>query len=68
MAPTRELACQIEIECQKFAKIQGITSCCIYGGAPPGPQKASLAKNPHVIIATPGRLVDMMGQGACRCV
>ena len=65
LAPTRELAVQIEVECQKFAKIQGVTSVCLYGGVPIPPQKAALAKGPHVVIATPGRICDLMNQGAC---
>jgi len=65
LAPTRELAVQIEVECQKFAKIQGISSVCLYGGVPVGPQKGALGKGPHVVIATPGRICDLMNQGAC---
>jgi len=65
LAPTRELAVQIELECQKFAKIQGISSVCVYGGVPVGPQKSLLGKGPHVVIATPGRICDLMNQGAC---
>ena len=62
LAPTRELAVQIEIECQKFAKIQGISSVCVYGGVPVGPQKTLLGKGPQVVIATPGRICDLMNQ------
>ena len=45
---------QIEAECQKFGAVQNISSACIYGGVPIGPQKQALAKGVHVVIATPG--------------
>ena len=63
LAPTRELAVQIEAECQKFARVQSVSSVCVYGGVPIGGQKAQLSKGPHVCIATPGRLCDLMNQG-----
>jgi ATP-dependent RNA helicase DDX5/DBP2 len=55
LAPTRELAIQIEAECQKYC---GATSCTVYGGVPKPPQVKELKKKPFVVIATPGRLVD----------
>jgi ATP-dependent RNA helicase DDX5/DBP2 len=63
LAPTRELANQIQVECTKFGSVQGVSSCCIYGGVPLGPQKAELAAGRQVVIATPGRLCDLMKQG-----
>ena len=38
----------------------GITSTCIYGGAPKAKQRADLFKGRHVVIATPGRLIDFL--------
>ena len=66
LAPTRELACQIEAESQKFGNPAGIHSACAYGGAPKGPQLGQIRRGPHVLIATPGRLNDYLKMGAVR--
>lgn len=63
LAPTRELACQIFEEAKKFGKLANIRSCCLYGGAPKWPQIQSILTDPHVVIATPGRLNDLVGMG-----
>ena len=47
LAPTRELAMQIEVECQKFGMPLGIRSVCCYGGAPKG-QRFSLKNLEHL--------------------
>ncbi|KAJ1917924.1 ATP-dependent RNA helicase dbp2 [Mycoemilia scoparia] len=60
LAPTRELAVQIQNECSKFGQSCGIRSTCIYGGASKGPQEQALRKGVHICIATPGRLIDML--------
>ena len=61
LAPTRELAVQINAECEKFGKHAGITSTCVYGGAPIGAQQSALSKiKPTVVVATPGRLCDLL--------
>jgi ATP-dependent RNA helicase DDX5/DBP2 len=60
LAPTRELAMQIEAECQKFARTSQIVSCCAFGGMPKGPQIGKLMRGVHIIIATPGRLNDFL--------
>ncbi|KAL5544109.1 hypothetical protein UlMin_007893 [Ulmus minor] len=62
LAPTRELAVQIQEEAAKFGSRTGtsIRSTCIYGGAPKGPQIRDLRRGVEVIIATPGRLIDML--------
>eukprot|EP00808_Paulinella_micropora_P005165 g49788.t1 len=65
LAPTRELASQIEVEAQKFGKHAGINSTCVYGGAPQGPQLRALRGGVHVVIATPGRLNDFLERAAC---
>eukprot|EP00930_Biecheleria_cincta_P073173 TRINITY_DN604_c1_g1_i1.p1 TRINITY_DN604_c1_g1~~TRINITY_DN604_c1_g1_i1.p1 ORF type:complete len:723 (-),score=123.18 TRINITY_DN604_c1_g1_i1:195-2168(-) len=59
MAPTRELAVQIQEEADKFAKPDIVTVCC-YGGAPKGPQADSLRSGVHGVIGTPGRINDFM--------
>lgn len=63
LAPTRELACQIQTECSKFGSSSRIRNTCVYGGAPKGPQIRDLAKGVEICIATPGRLIDMLEAG-----
>lgn len=60
LAPTRELAVQIQQEASKFGTSSKIKNTCIYGGAPKGPQIRDLQKGVEVVIATPGRLIDML--------
>merc|ERR1719361_87829 len=60
VAPTRELACQIEVETTRFAQPLGLTMCCVYGGAPKHPQLQKLRGGVDMIIATPGRLLDFI--------
>ncbi|EYU21378.1 hypothetical protein MIMGU_mgv1a004869mg [Erythranthe guttata] len=60
LAPTRELAVQIQQEATKFGASSKIKSTCIYGGVPKGPQVRDLQKGVEVVIATPGRLIDML--------
>ncbi|GBG90510.1 hypothetical protein CBR_g50854 [Chara braunii] len=60
LAPTRELAVQIQQEANKFGTSSRIKSTCVYGGAPKGPQIRDLQKGVEVVIATPGRLIDML--------
>lgn len=60
LAPTRELAVQIQNECHKFGSSSRIKSTCVYGGAPKGPQANDLRRGVEIVIATPGRLIDML--------
>ncbi|KAL8465573.1 hypothetical protein ACS0TY_034890 [Phlomoides rotata] len=60
LAPTRELAVQIQEEAAKFGSHANIRSTCIYGGAPKGPQIRDLKRGVEIVIATPGRLIDML--------
>ncbi len=60
IAPTRELAVQIQQECDKFGASSRIKNTCVYGGAPRGPQMATLRGGVEIVIATPGRLIDML--------
>ena len=60
LAPTRELACQILDETQKFGRPIGIRSVCCYGGAPKYPQIAALDRGVECVIATPGRINDLI--------
>jgi ATP-dependent RNA helicase DDX5/DBP2 len=63
LAPTRELAVQIQAEITKFGKSSRIRNTCVYGGVPKGPQIRDLSRGVEVCIATPGRLIDMLEAG-----
>ncbi|KAF9157797.1 ATP-dependent RNA helicase dbp2 [Mortierella sp. AD011] len=60
LAPTRELAVQIQQECTKFGSSSRIKNTCVYGGVPRGPQIRDLSRGVEICIATPGRLIDML--------
>ncbi|MCX5716187.1 MAG: DEAD/DEAH box helicase [Candidatus Omnitrophica bacterium] len=60
LAPTRELAIQISVAFKDLAQPFDIKTACLIGGAPMDPQVQALRKNPRVVIATPGRLIDHM--------
>ncbi|KKQ40997.1 MAG: DEAD/DEAH box helicase domain protein [Candidatus Magasanikbacteria bacterium GW2011_GWA2_37_8] len=60
--PTRELAIQVEEVMQKLGGKLGLRTVVIIGGAHMDRQKRSLRQNPHVVIATPGRLIDHIQQ------
>jgi len=62
LAPTRELALQIHEAFEGIIYAFGMRAACLIGGAPMGPQIETLRKGPRVVIATPGRLIDHMGQ------
>jgi ATP-dependent RNA helicase RhlE len=62
LAPTRELAIQIEEAFQPIAHAFGMRTACLIGGAPMYEQVQALRRGPRVVIATPGRLIDHMGQ------
>ncbi|XP_035263957.1 ATP-dependent RNA helicase DDX3X-like isoform X8 [Anguilla anguilla] len=63
LAPTRELALQIYDEARKFAYRSKVRPCVVYGGADIGQQIRDLERGCHLLVATPGRLVDMMERG-----
>eukprot|EP00559_Dactyliosolen_fragilissimus_P008716 CAMPEP_0184855502 /NCGR_PEP_ID=MMETSP0580-20130426/731_1 /TAXON_ID=1118495 /ORGANISM="Dactyliosolen fragilissimus" /LENGTH=588 /DNA_ID=CAMNT_0027350029 /DNA_START=52 /DNA_END=1821 /DNA_ORIENTATION=+ len=60
LAPTRELACQIMDETRKFGRPFGVISACCYGGSSKFPQIAQLQRGVDCIIATPGRINDLI--------
>lgn len=64
MAPTHELALQIESVFKTLGKYTRITSFCIHGGVDQHPQIQQLNKGVDVLIATPGRLFDLVSQKA----
>jgi len=63
MAPTRELAIQIQEEANRFGKTSNIKNTCCYGGAPRHEQKQDLRDGVEIVIATPGRLIDFLDSG-----
>lgn len=63
LAPTRELALQIEESFNAYAAYLHTKSLAIFGGVPQGRQVAALKKGIDVLIATPGRLLDLIQQG-----
>ena len=63
LAPTRELAVQIEDEAEKLGKYLPISMGCFYGGVSYGPQFDKLRDNVQMIIGTPGRIIDLIQQG-----
>jgi len=66
LEPTRELAAQVETAFRDFARFTDLSITVVFGGVGYGRQRESLQKGADVVIATPGRLLDLMGQGACR--
>ena len=63
MAPTRELAVQIQQDADKFGGNSKIKNVCLYGGAPKRDQAQKLERGVEIVIATPGRLIDFMESG-----
>jgi ATP-dependent RNA helicase RhlE len=64
LAPTRELAVQIEDDVQGFTYHTDLTSIAVYGGVPMDPQERAVKAGVDIIVATPGRLMDHMRNGA----
>lgn len=63
LAPTRELAQQVEGVANQFGFPAGVRTCCVYGGASRGPQIRELERGVEICIATPGRLIDFLDSG-----
>jgi ATP-dependent RNA helicase RhlE len=66
LAPTRELAIQIGEEFRTYGKYLPLRHTVIYGGVSQRPQVAALLRGVDILVATPGRLLDLMGQGRLR--
>ena len=62
MTPTRELAAQIGESFQTYGKHLSLTCTVIFGGVPQRAQERALKRGPDILVATPGRLLDLMGQ------
>jgi superfamily II DNA/RNA helicase len=63
LAPTRELVGQIHASLLPLAKAAGLSTVVVYGGVGQNPQVTALKKGVDIVIACPGRLEDLMGQG-----
>lgn len=66
LAPTRELAAQIDQSIHTYGKHLRISSTVIFGGVGQGPQVHALNRGVDILVATPGRLLDLMNQGHVR--
>jgi ATP-dependent RNA helicase RhlE len=63
LEPTRELAAQVELDFRDLGKHTHLRAATVYGGVGFGPQTQALRSGFDIIVATPGRLLDHMGQG-----
>lgn len=63
LTPTRELAIQITAEIKKLAPVVGASVLAAYGGQDVDAQIRKLQRAPHIVVATPGRLIDHMNRG-----
>jgi ATP-dependent RNA helicase RhlE len=66
LAPTRELAIQIHAEIESLARYTRLTAITVFGGVNAGPQIRALRRVPDIIVACPGRLLDLIGSGDAR--
>lgn len=60
LAPTRELSLQIYAEAKKFGKVYNVNVVCCYGGGSKWEQSKALEQGAEVVVATPGRMIDMV--------
>lgn len=63
LSPTRELAAQITQSFQAYGRSTGVRAAAVFGGVAQGPQVRALQQGVDVLIATPGRLLDLISQG-----
>lgn len=66
LVPTRELAAQVCESFKRYGSQLQLATTVIYGGVGQGPQVSALRRGVDILVATPGRLVDLMGQGHLR--
>ena len=64
LSPTRELAAQIAENVRKYSRYLGLSVQCVFGGVPVNAQKRKLQNGVDVLVATPGRLLDLIDQKA----
>jgi superfamily II DNA/RNA helicase len=65
LVPTRELATQVTTVLKPLARAMNLWVTTIYGGVAYGPQVNALQRKTDIVVATPGRLADLIGQGEC---
>jgi superfamily II DNA/RNA helicase len=65
LVPTRELATQVQTVLSPLADAMGLTVATIFGGTPQRPQVTALRNRADIVVACPGRLADLIGQGHC---
>ena len=63
LTPTRELALQINASFRAYGRHLPFRTAVVLGGVPMGAQIKALSKKPEIVVATPGRLIDLIGQG-----
>jgi ATP-dependent RNA helicase RhlE len=63
LAPTRELALQIAESFRDYGRHLPFRTAVVFGGVGQGPQVEALRRNTEIVVATPGRLLDLIGQG-----
>ncbi len=66
LAPTRELAAQIDANCKEYSRYLKITHTVIFGGVSQKPQVRAIYRGVDILVATPGRLLDLVGQKRLR--
>ncbi len=66
LEPTRELAAQVETAMRDFARFTDLRVAVVFGGVGYGVQREALRTGVDVLVATPGRLLDLMHQGSCK--
>ncbi len=66
LSPTRELASQIADSCKAYGRHLGLSVAVIFGGVPYGAQRRALQGGVDILVATPGRLLDLMSEGTAR--
>jgi superfamily II DNA/RNA helicase len=65
LVPTRELATQVADALRPLGEAVGLKLACVFGGAPYGRQIDSLTRGVDLVVATPGRLIDLIERGSC---
>jgi superfamily II DNA/RNA helicase/cold shock CspA family protein len=65
LVPTRELAAQVAQTVTPLAEAVGLRCATVHGGVPHAPQVAALQRGADIVVATPGRLEDLLAQGRC---
>ncbi|HVM61378.1 MAG TPA: DEAD/DEAH box helicase [Verrucomicrobiae bacterium] len=66
LEPTRELAAQVETAFRDYGRFTNLKTSVVFGGVGYGEQKQQLQRGVDIVVATPGRLLDLMGQGVVK--